>query len=95
MSLSRRAFLKGMAGILASGIAPAAIGSGILMPVRTIWRPDDEILTYGEIPFQVRVGPYSKEEQELYDFYHGMQWTVDQIAGMPRARPQLILNHIK
>lgn len=34
---SRRGFLQGMAGILAAGVAPAAIGSNILMPVRKIW----------------------------------------------------------
>lgn len=32
-NLSRRGFL---AGILAAGVAPAAVGSGILMPVRQI-----------------------------------------------------------
>ena len=36
---SRRGFLKGMAGILAAGVAPAAIGSGILMPIRNLWTP--------------------------------------------------------
>jgi len=36
MSLSRRGFLRGMAGILAAGFAPAVIGSGVLMPVRKI-----------------------------------------------------------
>jgi hypothetical protein len=34
---TRRGFL---AGILAAGFAPAAIGSGVLMPVRTIALPD-------------------------------------------------------
>lgn len=34
--MNRRGFL---AGILASGFAPAAIGSGVLMPVRAIVRP--------------------------------------------------------
>jgi hypothetical protein len=29
-----------MAGILATGFAPAVVGSGVLMPVRTIWRPE-------------------------------------------------------
>ena len=38
-TVSRRGFLKGMAGILAAGVAPAAIGSGILMPVRSLWTP--------------------------------------------------------
>ena len=34
--MNRRAFLAGMAGILASGIAPAVLPSGIIMPVRKI-----------------------------------------------------------
>lgn len=33
---TRRGFL---ASILAAGVAPAAIGSGVLMPVRQIWTP--------------------------------------------------------
>jgi hypothetical protein len=36
--MQRRSFLSGMAGILASGFAPAAIGSGVLMPVRQLSR---------------------------------------------------------
>jgi hypothetical protein len=39
MALKRRAFLGGLAGILAGGVAPAAIGSGILMPVRRLVLP--------------------------------------------------------
>lgn len=35
--LPRRNFLKGLAAILAAGVAPAAIGSNILMPVRKLW----------------------------------------------------------
>ncbi|MGE4243704.1 twin-arginine translocation signal domain-containing protein [Ramlibacter sp.] len=35
---TRRSFL---AGILAAGVAPAAVGSGILMPVRKIVMPGD------------------------------------------------------
>ena len=41
---SRRGFLQGMAGILAAGVAPAAIGSNILMPVKKLWTPPG--LTY-------------------------------------------------
>lgn len=37
--MNRRGFLRGMAGILAAGVAPAVIPSGILMPVRTLWKP--------------------------------------------------------
>src|SRR5437867_4317171 len=39
MQMTRRGFLKGIAGILAAGVAPAVIGSPILMPVRKIWTP--------------------------------------------------------
>ena len=38
--MNRRGFLKGMAGILASGFAPAVVGSNILMPVKTIFKPE-------------------------------------------------------
>jgi hypothetical protein len=34
--MNRRGFLTGMAGILAAGVAPAAVGSNILMPIRQI-----------------------------------------------------------
>lgn len=34
--MNRRGFLS---SILAAGMAPAAIGSGVLMPVRQIWTP--------------------------------------------------------
>lgn len=36
---TRRGFLGGLAGILAAGFAPAAIGSQVLMPVRQIITP--------------------------------------------------------
>lgn len=39
--MNRRNFLGGMAGILAAGFAPAAIGSGVLMPARKILVPED------------------------------------------------------
>ena len=38
--MKRRGFLKGMAGILASGFAPALLPSGILMPVRKLILPE-------------------------------------------------------
>jgi hypothetical protein len=41
MSTTRRGFL---AGILASGFAPAAIGSGILMPVKQLLLPPQKIV---------------------------------------------------
>ena len=36
MNISRRGFL---ASILAAGVAPAIVGSGILMPIRKVWTP--------------------------------------------------------
>ena len=42
--VTRRGFLQGMAGILAAGVAPAAIGSNILMPVKTLWKPETGLL---------------------------------------------------
>lgn len=45
---TRRSFLGGMAGILASGFAPAAVGSGILMPVKKIALASfDDLRLYG------------------------------------------------
>lgn len=51
--MNRRGFLKGMSGILAAGVAPAVVGSGILMPVRAVVAPEwafaestDEVLRY-------------------------------------------------
>lgn len=40
LAMSRRRFLKGMAGILATGLAPAVLPSGIIMPVRELWVPE-------------------------------------------------------
>lgn len=37
--MNRRRFLRGIAGILAAGVAPAAVGSGVLMPIKTLWTP--------------------------------------------------------
>lgn len=42
---TRRRFLLGMGGILASGIAPAVITTpGLLMPVKTLWTPPRDFL---------------------------------------------------
>lgn len=47
--MKRRTFLSGMAGILASGFAPAVVGSGVLMPVRTIVKPVGDVITLDDI----------------------------------------------
>lgn len=39
---TRRGFL---ASILAAGVAPAAIGSNVLMPIKTIWTPVNSLQT--------------------------------------------------
>lgn len=42
---SRRGFLKGLAGILAAGAAPAIITTpGLLMPVKKLWVPEQTIV---------------------------------------------------
>lgn len=38
--IGRRGFLGGLSAILASGFAPAAVGSDVLMPVRSIILPE-------------------------------------------------------
>lgn len=38
--MNRRGFL---ASILAAGVAPAIVGSGILMPIRKLWTPDQQV----------------------------------------------------
>ena len=39
--MNRRGFLK---SILAAGVAPAFVGSSVLMPVRSLWTPDPVFL---------------------------------------------------
>lgn len=43
-AISRRSFLKGLAGILAAASAPAILPNGIIMPIRQLWTPDKLIL---------------------------------------------------
>jgi hypothetical protein len=45
--MNRRGFLGGLASILAAGVAPAAVGSGILMPVRQLIAPTEGIVVMG------------------------------------------------
>lgn len=47
--MDRRAFLRGLGGILACGVAPAVVGSGVLMPVRRLWKPEALTFAYEEI----------------------------------------------
>lgn len=42
---TRRGFLG---AILAAGMAPAVVGSGILMPIKKVWVPDEPVLTPAE-----------------------------------------------
>lgn len=50
---SRRGFLKGMAGILAAGVAPAFIGSKVLMPVKPLVIPEQSLWVYGDTQLEV------------------------------------------
>jgi len=77
--VKRRSFLKGMAGILAAGLAPAAIGSKILMPVRKVIAPaayveirnGDKIYTFTESGTFVVTDPTSVE----------MRWIAVDVSG--------------
>lgn len=37
--MDRRGFLRGMAGVLAAGLAPAVLSSGVIMPIRQLIVP--------------------------------------------------------
>ncbi len=67
--MNRRDFLRGMAGILATGFAPAVVGSGVLMPVRTI-------LTIDPIPWSGR------RMQALLDQLEWANQEVQRICGL-------------
>jgi hypothetical protein len=60
---TRRGFLGGLAGVLAAGFAPAAIGSGVLMPVRKIVAPSYtdvsvSLARYSQLYGEVEPGDY-------------------------------------
>ena len=40
LSMNRRRFLTGMAGILAAGYSASVLPSGVIMPIRKLWVPD-------------------------------------------------------
>jgi len=46
--MQRRLFLTGLSGILASGFAPAAIGSSVLMPTRQVLAANNTFFHNGE-----------------------------------------------
>jgi len=81
--MDRRGFLKGMAGILASGFAPAVVGSGILMPVKTIWKPDRPIfigIDWGREDASStpqswnELQSFINEHKKQENFFAGIQW---------------------
>lgn len=73
--MNRRGFLKGMAGILAAGVAPALIPSGILMPVRQLWTPSRNPLFAGEL------GNYGGISVKMQASADGILWTDIGAAG--------------
>jgi hypothetical protein len=99
---TRRGFLAGLSGILAAGFAPAAIGSGVLMPVRKIVAPGHPLfhgnltLWNGlELSYRDCIVPSSYWRDVSY--YDGMVWTPEEIAAldaMPRREP-LVFNRIR
>jgi hypothetical protein len=85
--MNRRSFLQ---SILAAGVAPAVIGSGILMPVRKLWTPPLVInlgpsyLTFDHEDFVSRYMRVVAEhlanriDSDMLDLYSGEQWTEQQ-----------------
>jgi hypothetical protein len=69
--MQRRSFL---ASILAAGVAPAAVGSGILMPVRTIATP----YTWGiDVVYRTIPGISRPAGAPLYEEVTGWEWRQD------------------
>jgi hypothetical protein len=66
---TRRGFLAGLAGILASGFAPAAVGSQVLMPVRKIVTPLLTPITEIEHPIGVGLEHSTLPRLGARDFY--------------------------
>lgn len=66
--MNRRGFLKGMAGILAAGVAPAVLPSGVIMPVRNLWTP--RIVITGKDGIDRPLSEWSLD---------GLQWTENEI----------------
>lgn len=58
MSIKRRSFLKSM---LVAGVAPAVIGSGILMPIRKLIVPSSEIELAPNITLKYWIRPKGKD----------------------------------
>jgi hypothetical protein len=91
---TRRTFLSGLAGILASGFAPAAVGSQVLMPVRKV-AMSGHPLFHGnltlwnglELSYRDCMLPSSYWRDVSY--YDGMVWTPEEIAAM-RPEPPLV-----
>ena len=48
--MNRRRFLTGMAGILAAGYSASVLPSGVIMPIRKLWVPDNEWVVLDELP---------------------------------------------
>lgn len=75
--MNRRSFMQ---AILATGMAPAVVGSGILMPVRTIWRPDYSVGSIESFSFNrewiditISVEEYVKRWKKDADIYAGIR----------------------
>ncbi len=81
--MNRRGFL---AGILATGVAPAVVGSGILMPVRRVVTPE---LYVFEASREIYIGPVGF-------FFDGVQWPSEVLCDRIRFRkPKLLVNTLR
>jgi hypothetical protein len=96
---TRRNFLTGLAGILASGFAPAAVGSGVLMPVRKVWTPrwvgmDFGSDSWGMVHWVEQRADGTLVFKERVISRDEAMWSPQELAAMPR-RPPLVLNMIR
>lgn len=64
--MHRRAIIGGLAGILAGGFAPAAIGSGVLMPIRKILAPTATWSIIGDSYIALTIRDMSAEWDEYF-----------------------------
>jgi hypothetical protein len=84
--MNRRHFLTGLAGILASGVAPAVLPAGSIMRVKSILLPGDD---FDWESYSVVIDPW-----------HGLRWTDEEIAVIKRIqaenprRPTLTINRL-
>jgi hypothetical protein len=70
--VNRRGFLGGLAGILAAGVAPAAVGSQILMPVRRIAVPESGLVAFTRWQDQMSMALLADQQRVVTAYYRAL-----------------------